>query len=159
TTTERRITDAGLARISSGLLPVGTLLMSSRAPIGYLAIASVPTAINQGFIAMPPGGLLPPSYLLFWARAHMDLIKQSANGSTFMEISKSAFRPIKVCVPAAGVIEAFNTFVEPLLRRIELNEQKTATLAETRDTLLPRLISGKLRLSEFEREICAAATS
>ncbi len=117
TTTERRITDAGVARISSGVLPAGTLLMSSRAPIGYLAIASVPTAINQGFIAMPPGGLLPPSYLLFWARANMDLIKQSANGSTFMEISKSAFRPIKVCVPPFDVLDAFTKVVDPLLSR------------------------------------------
>ena len=50
--TDRRITDAGVQRISSGLLPVGTVLLSSRAPIGYLAITEVPTAVNQGFIAM-----------------------------------------------------------------------------------------------------------
>ena len=66
---------------------------------------------------MPPGGLLPPSYLLFWARANMDLIKQSANGSTFMEISKSAFRPIKVCVPPFDVLDAFTKVVDPLLSR------------------------------------------
>jgi type I restriction enzyme S subunit len=150
TATERMITDEGVARISSGLLPGGTLLMSSRAPIGYLALSAMPVAINQGFIAMPPGGLLPPSYLLFWACANMDSIKQKANGSTFMEISKSTFRPIRVCVPPAKVIEAFVVVVEPLLRRIELNELHKATLAETRDTLLPRLISGKLRLPEVE---------
>lgn len=153
TTTDRLITDAGVARISSGLLPTGTLLMSSRAPIGYLAISAVRTAINQGFIAMPPGGQLPPDYLLFWARTNMELIKQKANGSTFMEISKSAFRPIKVVVPSPEVIAAFSAIVEPLLKRIELNEHQKSTLAETRDTLLPRLISGKLRLSEVEREV------
>jgi type I restriction enzyme S subunit len=52
--TDRRITDAGLSQIGSGLLPEGTVLLSSRAPIGYLAIAEVPVAINQGFIAMRP---------------------------------------------------------------------------------------------------------
>jgi type I restriction enzyme S subunit len=50
--TERKVTDAGLAKISSGLLPVGTVLLSSRAPVGYLAIAQVPVTVNQGFIAM-----------------------------------------------------------------------------------------------------------
>lgn len=158
TTTERLITDAGVARISSGLLPAGTLLMSSRAPIGYLAIAAVPTAINQGFIAMPPGGQLPPSYLLFWARTNMELIKQKANGSTFMEISKTAFRPIRVVVPSAEVITAFSAVAEPLLKRIELNERHKSTLAETRDTLLPRLISGKLRLPEVDAAVTEVTT-
>lgn len=150
TTTERLITDAGVARISSGVLPAGTLLMSSRAPIGYLAIAAVPTAINQGFIAIPPGGLLPSSHLLFWARSNMELIKQKANGSTFMEISKAAFRQIKVCVPSSRIIDAFAAVAEPLLRRIEMNEYHRAALTGTRDTLLPRLISGKLHLLEAE---------
>lgn len=153
TTTERLITDAGVERISSGVLPTGTLLLSSRAPIGYLAIATIPTAINQGFIAMPPGGLLPPSYLLFWTKMNMELIKQKANGSTFMEISKAAFRTIKVCVPSREAIAAFTQIANPLLARIELNEHRKAMLAETRDTLLPRLISGKLRLPDAEAAI------
>ena len=63
--TERKLSSQGLAKIGSGLLPAGTLLLSSRAPIGYLAVSQVPLAINQGYIAMPPGGLLPPLYMLF----------------------------------------------------------------------------------------------
>ena len=82
------------------MLPAGSLLMSSRAPIGYLAIAQMPVAINQGYIAMLPGGKLPPLYLLFWCQQNMEVIKARANGSTFMEISKKAFRPIKVLVCA-----------------------------------------------------------
>jgi len=148
TATSRRITDAGLSRISSGLLPRGTLLMSSRAPIGYLALAGIPTAINQGFIAMPPGRTLPPVYLFFWTRANMDAIKQKANGSTFMEISKSAFRPIKLCVPLPRLVDAFVAVASPLMDRIEANEHHRVALTELRDTLLPRLISGKLRLPE-----------
>jgi len=91
--TERKLSDQGLAKIGSGALPIGTLLLSSRAPIGYLALTQVPLAINQGYIAMPPGGLLPPLYMLFWCRQNMDNIKGRANGSTFMEISKKAFSP------------------------------------------------------------------
>jgi type I restriction enzyme S subunit len=148
TATSRRITDAGLSRISSGLLPRGTLLMSSRAPIGYLAVAGIPTAINQGFIAMPPGGTLPPVYLFFWTRTNMDSIKQKANGSTFMEISKSAFRPIELCVPPPELVDAFVAIASTLMDRIEANEHHRVSLTDLRDTLLPRLISGKLRLPE-----------
>ena len=65
--TERRITDAGLSQIGSGLLPKGTVLLSSRAPIGYLAIAEIPVAINQGFIAMTPKTGASNIFLLLWA--------------------------------------------------------------------------------------------
>ncbi|TAM06249.1 MAG: restriction endonuclease subunit S, partial [Pusillimonas sp.] len=81
--TERCITDEGVERISSGMLPVGTVLMSSRAPVGYLAIAGVPTAINQGFIAMVCDGPLPPIFVLNWAACSMGTIKAHASGTTF----------------------------------------------------------------------------
>lgn len=154
--TERRISAAGLAKISSGLLPVGTLLMSSRAPIGYLALAQVPVAINQGYIAMPPGGLLPPLYLLFWCRQNMDNIKGRANGSTFMEISKKAFRPIPAVEPPQAVVQAFVDVADALFLRLVENEKQAQTLATLRDTLLPRLISGQIRLPEVLDELEAA---
>ncbi|MCB0058474.1 MAG: restriction endonuclease subunit S, partial [Caldilineaceae bacterium] len=140
--TERKVSEAGLSKISSGLLPVDTVLLSSRAPIGYLAIARIPTGINQGFIAMLPGGQLPSSFLLLWARQNMDVIKQKANGSTFMEISKSAFRPIKLVVPPPQPISEFDRICKPLINRIAMNEISRRHLAELRDTLLPRLMSG-----------------
>ena len=151
--TERRLSTKGLSKIGSGLLPVGTLLMSSRAPIGYLAIAQLPLAINQGYIAMPPGSLLPPLYMLLLCQQNMDGIKARANGSTFMEISKKAFRPIPVVIPSLPVIEAFVAFAAPLFNRLASNEQQAQTLATLRDTLLPRLISGQLRLPEVLEKV------
>lgn len=148
--TARSLSDAGLARVSSGLLPKGTLLMSSRAPIGYLALAQVPLAVNQGFIAMKPGGELTPEYLYFWCSHNMDAIKQKANGSTFMEISKSAFRPIPLVVPSSHVVQSFQSFASAIFRRIAANEQERNVLSELRDTLIPRLVSGKLRLPQAE---------
>lgn len=146
--TERKVSDQGLAKIGSGLLPSGTLLMSSRAPIGYLALSQVPLAINQGYIAMLPGGLLPSLYMYFWCRQNMDNIKGRANGSTFMEISKKAFRPIPVLVPSTKLVRAFLKTAEALFARLTENEKQAQTLSTLRDTLLPRLISGQLRLSE-----------
>ncbi len=151
--TERKVSPAGLAKISSGLLPAGALLMSSRAPIGYLTLTRVPVAINQGYIAMLPGGRLPPLYLYFWCKANMEGIKGRANGSTFMEISKKAFRPIPALLPQQPVIDAFVAVAGALFERLVANEQQARALVELRDTLLPRLISGKLRLPEAEAAI------
>lgn len=149
--TERQITDDGLAQISSGLLPAGTLLLSSRAPIGYLAIAEMPVAINQGFIAMKPRDGVSNLYLLFWARAAHEEIVSRANGSTFLEISKASFRPIPLVVPPFDVFAAFEHFAQPLFARLVSNERGSRTLAALRDALLPKLISGELRIPDAER--------
>ena len=154
--TERKLSAQGLAKIGSGLLPVGTLLLSSRAPIGYLALAQTPLAINQGYIAMPPGGLLPPLYLYFWCRENMETIKGRANGSTFMEISKKAFRPIPALVPPPEVLQHFLDVANTLFARLVENETQAQALATLRDTLLPRLISGQLRLPEAQAATEAA---
>jgi type I restriction enzyme S subunit len=144
--TERRITDAGVDCISSGLLPVGTVLMSSRAPVGYLAIAGVPTAINQGFIAMVCDGPLPPTFVLNWAFASMDAIKARASGTTFPEISKKNFRPLPVVKPTDDVIAAYRQTADPLFDLLTACVTENAQLAEVRDYLLPRLLSGALRV-------------
>lgn len=80
----------------------------------------------------------------------MEVIKGRANGSTFMEISKKAFRPIPALVPSAEVLAAFEQVVGPLFERLVANERQAQTLTRIRDTLLPRLISGQLRLPEAE---------
>ncbi len=149
--TERMLSTAGLAKVSSGLLPTGSLLMSSRAPVGYLAIAQMPVAVNQGYIAMLPGGKLTPLYMLFWCSQNMEKIKSHANGSTFMEISKKAFRPLHAVIPPADVIAEFQNIAGPLFDRLVENEQHAQTLTTLRDTLLPRLISGQLQLSQSEQ--------
>ena len=149
--TDRKITDAGLAKISSGLLPVGTVLLSSRAPIGYLAITEIPTAINQGFIAMKCDGALPNVFVLPWCRESMDAIIGNANGSTFQEISKSNFRPLRVVVPSDLVLTSFTRLAGSLYRQLAENEREACYLAQLRDTLLPRLISGELRVPDAER--------
>jgi len=144
--TERRITDEGLAKISSGLLPRGTVLLSSRAPIGYLAVTEIPAAINQGFIAIQPKKGVSNLFLLFWAESARDAILSRANGSTFLEISKSNFRPISAISPPAPVMRAFDASLRPLYEKMVMNERESRTLTGIRDELLPRLISGELRV-------------
>lgn len=144
--TERKLSDQGLAKVSSGLLPVGTLLLSSRAPIGYLAMTQVPLAINQGYIAFKPGGILPALYMLFWCKQNMEQIKSRANGSTFMEISKKAFRTIPALIPPPAVLKSFTGTVDALFEKIFKNEIQVQILNEVRDALLPKLLSGQVTL-------------
>jgi type I restriction enzyme, S subunit len=140
--TARRITERGARSISSGVLSPGTVLLSSRAPVGYVAISMIPVTVNQGFIAMPAGGELPGSYVYFWLRANMDAIVARANGTTFLEVSKRSFRPLPVLVPPASVLNAYDILVQPVLQRVALALEEAEQLAELRDQLLPRLIGG-----------------
>ena len=144
--TERKITEAGLRTISSGLLPSGTLLLSSRAPIGYVAISEVPVSINQGFIAIIPKDCICNLYMLFWIKNNLDLIKSMANGSTFQEISKSNFKQIEMIIPNVDIMKKYNVLVESIYKRMVVNEIEKNKLSEIRDSLLPRLMSGKIRV-------------
>ncbi|MGO1328137.1 MAG: restriction endonuclease subunit S [Idiomarina loihiensis] len=150
--TERKITEAGLAKISSGLLPINTVLMSSRAPVGYLALTKLPVAVNQGYIAMKCEKVLSPEFTLQWCSEHMDEIKNRASGTTFAEISKKNFKVIPVIVPKKEIIDAFSKQVRPLYSKIEINIRKSHSLGLIRDSLLPKLLSGSLQAHNSEVE-------
>lgn len=147
--TERHITEEGVEQIGSGILPKGTVLLSSRAPIGYLAIANIPVAVNQGVIAMICNQELPNYFVLNWTAQNMETIIGRANGTTFLEISKKNFRPIKVVVPPAGLLQRFTEIVEPLYNQITMNLKESQTLMTLRDTLLPKLLSGEVQLGNI----------
>jgi type I restriction enzyme, S subunit len=144
------ITELGLQEISSGLLPVGTVLLSSRAPIGYLAIAQIPVAVNQGFIALKCTEEAPNYFMLNWVKENMEEIIARANGSTFLEISKSNFRPIKITIPSSKKMKTFVETVEPLYQKIVANLKESRTLASLRDSLLPKLMRGEVRVKDVE---------
>lgn len=142
--TERKLTDAGISKISSGLLPAGTLLLSSRAPIGYIAIATIPVAINQGFIALKCNEIASNFFMLNWCKANMAEIEGRATGTTFPEISKQNFRPISVCLPPKELMSAFTAKVSPIYGKIVANLRQSRNLSAIRDTLLPGLLNGDI---------------
>ena len=143
--TERKITDLGVKQIGSGIMPKGTLLLSSRAPIGYIAISQVPISINQGYIAIQ-GKLVSNLFMLFWLKQNMGAVKSKANGSTFQEISKTNFREIDTIIPTNEILVKFDKIVKPIFEKIVENVFQNQTLTATRDTLLPKLMSGKIAI-------------
>ncbi|HEE6636247.1 TPA: restriction endonuclease subunit S [Acinetobacter baumannii] len=144
--TERTITELGLTKVSSGLLPVGTLLMSSRAPIGYLALTDIEVAVNQGYIAILKHDLYSNEFMYLWCKANMELIKNSGNGSVFQEISKASFRELPFVCPPEPLLKRFNGYCINWFSKIKLNAKQIQTLENLRDTLLPRLMSGEVRV-------------
>ncbi|PKO43911.1 MAG: restriction endonuclease subunit S [Betaproteobacteria bacterium HGW-Betaproteobacteria-22] len=144
--TERKITEKGLAQIGSGLLPVGTVLMSSRAPIGYLAISEIPVAINQGYIAIVCDKLVSNYFMYLWCKVNMEQIKNAGNGSTFEEISKSNFKALATLKPSKETISKFDVSAKSIFAKIKTNQKQIQTLEKLRDNLLPKLMSGEIRV-------------
>lgn len=97
--TPRKITEAGLKSCSSELLPANSVLFSSRAPIGHVAINSVPMATNQGFKSFIPGPKLDSSFLFWWLKANRAKLEQLGNGATFKEVSKAIVERIEIPLP------------------------------------------------------------
>lgn len=145
--TAKKITALGLQKSSAKMFPANSLLMSSRATIGLLTINTKEACTNQGFITMLPNDKLSVYQLYFWVKDNMDLIISKANGSTFKEISKSNFRDLEIVVPNS--IENYIEQSKDIFEQIKNNTSENQTLIQLRDTLLPKLISGEVRLKEF----------
>lgn len=142
--TERKITESGLKKISSGLLPIGTVLLSSRAPVGYLSLAQIPVAINQGYIAIKCNKSLNNYYMLQWCKENLEEIKGRASGTTFLEISKTTFRQIPIIVPDGNILSLFEKQCSSIYQSITINTKENINLEKTRDLLLPRLLNGEI---------------
>jgi type I restriction enzyme S subunit len=151
--TSRSVTDEGLATISSRLLEPGTVLLSSRAPVGYLAITEVPVAINQGFIAIKSSSNTPTGFVYEWCKNNIDEFLKHSSGTTFLELSKSSFKRISILMPVSSIISEYEDHHKDLFKRVSSNIHQIRTLTNLRDTLLPKLISGELRVPEAEQMV------
>ena len=146
----KRINNLGLLKSSAKLFPPYSLLMSSRATIGALTINTIKASTNQGFITMIPNDNMSVYQLYSWTKWNMDLIISKSNGSTFKEISKANFRSLEIVV--GQNIELFLRESKNIFDKVENNIQENQSLTKLRDTLLPKLISGEVRLKEFREE-------
>lgn len=155
--TSRKITEAGLASMSSSLHPENSILMTSRATIGAIALASGPIATNQGFIVVEAPDELTP-----WLFAQMKARKREfeawANGATFMELSRGNFKKLPFIGCSEDDLQAFNDVAWPLLKRAQAAQKENQVLARTRDELLPLLMSGRITVGEAEDAADEAAS-
>ena len=108
--TERHLTEAGRASKSLSLMPVGTILLTTRAPIGKVAICGVPMACNQGFKNFECGSELNPTFLYVLLKLNVEWLQSQGTGTTFKEISKTKAEGIKISVPDIESQMAFENF-------------------------------------------------
>lgn len=144
---EGRITEEGLKNSSAKLLPPYTILMTSRASIGYFGLAPFPVCTNQGFISIIPNMENMRMYILHNLMTRKDEIIMNANGATFLEISKGRFRKMKIVVPDDNTLDVFEKMAKDIFMQVLKIEKQNALLMRQRDLLLPRLMSGKLEVN------------
>lgn len=125
-------------------LPEGSVLLSSRAPIGYMAIARNELMTNQGFKSFIPDKRYSTDFIYYTVGFSMKAIEQNASGSAFKEISSSVLKMVKVCLPDLGIVNAFTEKTDAILKRQNQCELEAQQLTELRDWLLPMLMNGQV---------------
>lgn len=149
---ENDITENGYLNSSAKIMPRGTVLFSSRAPIGYISIASNELCTNQGFKSLVPK-VVGTCYLYLYLRENSNTIELQATGSTFKEVSGSLMKAQLVVVPKdITLLNDFEILVNPIFEYQEILERNNRNLIELRDALLPKLMSGELKINEFVTE-------
>lgn len=141
---ETDVSDEGIKNASLTLLPAGTVLMSSRAPIGYTAIARNPVTTNQGFKSFVPSKGYSTEFIYYTLNHQMKVIEQNASGSTFKEVSATTLKGIQTILPEASVRAEFAKVLKPILAQQDTLEQQNQELTTLRDWLLPMLMNGQV---------------
>lgn len=145
---ENDITELGLKNSSASIMPEGTVLFSSRAPIGYIAIAAGEVTTNQGFKSVVPKPEIGTAYVYYFLKNNLPVIEGMASGSTFKEVSGSTMKRVPAFIPDADTLSRFNGFCAPLFAQQRNLEEQNCNLAALRDSLLPKLMSGEIDVSE-----------
>ena len=146
---ENDISELGYRNSSATMMPAGTVLFSSRAPIGYIAIASNEVTTNQGFKSVVPHPEIGTPFVYYFLIHNLPLIESKASGSTFKEVSGSVMKSVEAVIPDGNTIAKFNDFCRPVFEMQEKLEQENRKLAAMRDSLLPRLMSGEIDVADI----------
>ena len=144
---ENDITELGLRNSSASIMPEGTVLFSSRAPIGYIAIAAGEVTTNQGFKSVVPKPEIGTPFVYFFLKNTLPVIEGMASGSTFKEVSGSTMKNVPAVIPDAEILAKFSDFCAPIFAQQRTLEEQNQSLAKLRDSLLPKLMSGEIDVS------------
>ena len=147
---ENDISDLGFSNSSAMKMPEGTVLFSSRAPIGYIAIASNVVTTNQGFKSVIPNTNVGTAFMYFFLKQVLPTIEGMASGSTFKEISGSGMKSVPAVIPDNETLRMFSEFCKPLFEQQAMLEAENRRLSGIRDALLPKLMSGEIDVSNID---------
>ena len=140
------ISESGLEHCNSQHYPVGTVIITARGTVGKTTILAVPMAMNQSCYALKCDELNSPYYLFFSLNREVAALKTMANGGVFNTIIAKTFDSIYLTIPPKEILTAFDATVSLMMEQIKAKMQQNMTLAEVRDRLLPKLMSGELEV-------------
>ena len=140
----RDITELGLKNSSANLLPKGTVLLTSRAPIGYIGISTQEVTTNQGFKSIVPKDGYNSEYVYYTINSMIPYLKNLGVGSTFSEISKDTVEKVKTIIPPKNIVDTFGNKIKNIAIKQELLEKENQELIKLRDYLLPLLMNGQV---------------
>ncbi|WP_164926902.1 restriction endonuclease subunit S [Chlorobaculum tepidum] len=149
--TEKSITQSGLNESSARLISKGTTIISARGTVGNLAIAGCDMTFNQSCYALRSKNSLGSYFVFLSAQRMVEQLKAMAHGSVFSTITRQTFEAVQTVLPPENVLQQFERSFASLFDEILNNVNESRTLAKLRDTLLPKLISGELRVNDAKR--------
>ena len=145
--TEKHISEIGLNNCSSHLYPKDTLFITARGTVGKIVLAAVPMAMNQSNYALVGKEGIGKFYLYLLTQTIVTILLKKANGAVFSAITTKDFKEDIVC-PPLGVISIFENKVKPMFDKIHFLMNESRRLAELRDALLPKLMSGEINVDD-----------
>lgn len=159
---KKNITEQGLAKSSTKLMPPNTVLLSSRAPIGYVAIAANDICTNQGFKSFLPSVHFEPRYLYWFLKGNQTLLTQYASGTTFLELSARRAGEIKFPIAPISEQQRLVARIESLFAKLDAAKEKLQSVFDAHEmrkaALLQDAFAGKLTAKwRKEHEIDASA--
>ena len=144
------ITELGFKNSSVRLLPKGSVLFSSRAPIGYIAICSNDVTTNQGFKSIVPFKNIGTEFVYYFLKNNVQFLESRASGSTFKEISTTIMATTPAIIPKEDPLKVFKKICINIFEKQYIIEKETEKLIELRDYLLPKLMNGEIDVSNLK---------
>lgn len=142
--TDKHVTDLGLSKCASDLYPPDTVFITARGTVGKVALPSVPMAMNQSCYALRGKAGIPQQFLFLMTLQQVDYLKTNTGGATFDTIVVDTFRRMDVVKPTSELIASFARHVSAIFEQVNTLQRQIRNVRQTRDLLLPRLLSGQL---------------
>lgn len=150
--TIQNITETGLRKCNSKLYPKNTIMLTARGTVGKISLLNTAMAMNQSCFALSSSEF-SNFYLFMLLRAQMEAFKKMANGATFDSIVLRTFDMLKVVHPPKGLINQYADITAPIFNELSTLAETIEKLTESRNLLLPRLISGKLSVEKLSKTL------
>lgn len=151
--TEKHVTQLGVDKSSTKILRAGTTIVSARGTVGKCAMVAQPMAMNQSCYGIVGKDGISDEFIYYLIRYQVSDLQQRSHGSVFSTITRDTFKSMFIPFHSPSTTQLYSLLIKPVFDKILSNTTQLTSLAKLRDTLLPKLISGELRIPDAEKQI------